>query len=376
MVKRMPATGIVAAVLVTLAPVLEAQQRGAGAGDRLRAVDSVRVAESDTLFLARPFDLVVGPTGHYFVVDGGEARVVEITPSGRIVRVFGRRGRGPGELLIPESATIGGDSLLAVMDNGQKLVVTYSVATGMHRGSFLLRGWLPTLGSSRGQLLAGVLEVETGTAVVRFTATGERLGAEGILPPVIRRHPELRAGFGLVTFTESEDGVFAAYEVSQSLYRWQKGSRVAEEIPLPVVRRKGVRPELFEELMRDPSKAAQLAYDRSVPIRLAPMGPRTLALVTLDGRLVQTGLVGTYSLTVIDLARGRVCPDIEIPTVQAPRPMIALVRDTVVVLEQRDDAAGQPLTTVRRLVVRTDGCDWLAIPGTRQDGRLIPEDHP
>ena len=357
--------GTLVATLLLLAPTILAQQPAAITEGLLRPVDSVRITENDSLFLARPFDVAVAPNGDYYVVDGGEAHVLQISPAGRILRVFGRKGRGPGELERPSHAAIGGDSLLAVMDNGQQRVVVYSLATGRFRTSFLLPGWLPTLQFSGGALLAGVLQVDSGTALVRYTTTGQRLGSEGVLPPVIQKHPALYAGFGGVTFTETPDGVFAVFEVSPSVYHWDRGSRTAETIPVPTVRRKGVRPGLFEDLLRDPSKARDLAYDRSVPIRLSAMGAHTLGFLTQDGRLEKTGLVGTYALTVIDLARRRACADIPIPAPQSPRPLVTFVGDTVIVLQQADDARGQPAAFLRRYVVRTGSCDWRAIPSSR-----------
>jgi hypothetical protein len=328
----------------------------------LQLVDSIRVSENDTLFLARPFHIVGGPAGHYFVVDGTEARVLEIARSGQIVRTFGRRGRGPGELERPYSATVSGDSILAVMDNGQKRVIMYDIRTGKYRGSFPQLGWLPSLQFSDRELLAGVLEVDSGTAVVRLALTGDRVGAEGVLPAVLQRHPMLRSGFGAVTFTQAAEGIFAAFEVSQSVFHWQRGDRVAEEIPVPKVRRKGVREDLFDELVRDPSKAAALAFDRSLPLLLSSIGPGILGLVTVDGQMTPTGIAGTLSLTVIDLRRARACPDIVVPAGEDPRPQVTLAGDTLVVLEQSMDTRGQPALTIRRFLVRPESCTWLAIP--------------
>jgi hypothetical protein len=357
------------AVLVLGVPLTaQAQGREVATSRMLRPVDSVSIAENDTLLLSRPAQILVGPRGRYFVVDIGEARVLQIAPSGQIVRIFGRRGRGPGELETPSSAAVGGDSILGVMDNGQRRVVLYNLHTGSYRGSFVLLGWLPTLHFSSGALLAGMLQVDSGTAVVRLDLTGERVAADGILPPVIKKHPMLRSGFGAVTFTEVNDEVFAAFEVSQSVFHWQRGARVAEEIPVPVLRRKGVRPGLFEELIRDPSKAPALAFDRSIPTLLSFIGPRILGLVTLDGHFEQAAFVGTFALTVIDLARRRVCPDIAVPAPRDPLPRITLAGDTLVVLQQGEDARGQPMSMIRRFLVRTEGCDWKAIPRSESEG--------
>lgn len=137
---------------------------------------------------------------------------------------------------------------------------------------------------------------------------------------------------------------------------------------MPVLRRKGVRPGLFDELIRDPSKAPALAFDRSIPTLLSFIGPRILGLVTLDGHFEQAAFVGTFALTVIDLARRRVCPDIAVPAPRDPLPRITLAGDTLVVLQQGEDSRGQPMSMIRRFLVRTEGCDWKAIPRSESDG--------
>jgi len=183
-----------------------------------------------------------------------------------------------------------------------------------------------------------------------------------VVPALIQKHPMLQSAFGSVTITEARGEVFASFEVSQSIFHWKQGARVAEEIPLPTVRRKGVRPSLFDELLQDPSKASTLAFDRSIPQLLSEIGPRILALVTLDGRFEKTSFLGAYSLTVVDLDRRRVCADLQVPAPQDPLPRITLRGDTLIVLQQSEDTRGQPAATIRRFHIRTEGCEWKALP--------------
>lgn len=78
----------------------------------LRPLEPVQIQETDTLFLSRPAQMVLGLHGHVYVTEVREARVLDVGPSGRIERVFGRKGRGPGEFESPIAIAASGDTLL------------------------------------------------------------------------------------------------------------------------------------------------------------------------------------------------------------------------------------------------------------------------
>lgn len=131
--------------------------------------------------------------------------------------------------------------------------------------------WPPTARTSGNQITATAFDADSQTALVRLAWSGEVLGREGVLPDVGRRQPILLQGafFG-AAFTEVDSLVFAAFELSPVIHQWTAGARTATEIAVPAVRRRGVRPELFEEMLRDPSKAPVLVFDRSVPVLRCP----------------------------------------------------------------------------------------------------------
>ena len=88
----------------------------------LELVDSVLVQESDTLFVGRPVDVIMGSSGSIYVPDVSQSRVVQIARDGRITSVLGRKGRGPGEFTSPSYLALQGDSILLVKDGGQQLL--------------------------------------------------------------------------------------------------------------------------------------------------------------------------------------------------------------------------------------------------------------
>lgn len=331
----------------------------------LRLLDSVRIAESDTFVLSKPTRLIVGPKGHYFVADAREAHIVELSPSGTVLRRIGRRGSGPGELNVPGSLAISGDTLLSVMDLGQRRVSHWDLRTGEARGSFVLPGWMPALRYHGGVLRVGVLDLSSGSAVASMASAGAAPQREGVVPRLFQRQPTLASAFGAVAFADDGDDVYAVFEIADTLFRWRRGARQAVQLPLPRARRKGVRPELFEALLREPAKAQQLAFDRSIPHLLQRVRAQTLALVTLEGTMTPRGLVGQFAVSLLDLANRRACVDLAIPAAPDPLPSLAFAGDTLVVLQQGEDAHGDATAWVHRYIIDARGCAWLPLANSR-----------
>lgn len=78
--------------------------------------------------LAFPASIAVSPSGYTAVVDHQLAEVVVLTPDGRWLGPWARRGRGPGELTMPVAANWRGDTLL-VFDIEQAKVSTYAAGS-------------------------------------------------------------------------------------------------------------------------------------------------------------------------------------------------------------------------------------------------------
>jgi hypothetical protein len=151
-------------------------------------------------------DIAFAPNGHLYITDGyGNARVLEYTAEGKLVRQWGRAGAGPGEFNLPHAIQIDRDGTIYVADreNGriQKFdldgkflgqitglgrVFSLKVADGVLWATIqpfnqLLTsgGWIVKLDCETGQILGHLSIPERGGHSVELMPTGEPLTTAG-----------------------------------------------------------------------------------------------------------------------------------------------------------------------------------------------------
>jgi 6-bladed beta-propeller len=366
-----PVAGFASALLIAAAT----SSLGAQPAAAIRRVDSVRVEENDTLFVAGPTEILLAPDGNLFVSEGTAGRVLEISPNGRIARVFGRKGRGPGEYTAPSSLALGGDSLLLVWDRGQRRFVEFDLRSGAFRKDMPVSlAWPPVTRVVGREILVASYDLDDHTSVTHLSAAGEKLQTDGVIPEFGLKYPMLLgSGFGASPFEIIGGDVYAMFDLSPSLYHWKAGSRTAEEIHVPAVRRRGVKTANFERMMRDPTNQAanvELMADHSTPLVVERVAPSVLGLLTLDLRFEPEKKTqeGWYYLTLVDLARRRVCVDLDFPSshvtigTKDPLPRVAIAGDTLVVLVQGVDAQGRSATYIHRFRIDPARCAWAPLP--------------
>jgi hypothetical protein len=356
--------GIVA--LFILAPGAEAQSPGSV----LVPTGRTAVIDTDTLFLAVPVGLALGETGNIYVVERRERRVLEVDPAGRIRRAFGRSGRGPGEFESPSTMALSGDTLLAVHDRATRRITLIDLRTGNHQAIVPLQeAWPPTMRFAGPELLVLSWDLDARTALATVDLTGRVRQREGVVPPIGLKHPMLmRTQFRSGFFTLSGPDVFAIFELSPNLFRWTRGSRDGIEIAIPKLRRKSVTDAFFETLLQDPSRAATMIWERSIPRAIEVVTPSIVALVTADVRIDGATWSATHHLTLVDHQASRACVDIEVPAARLPvnasdpLPDVALRGNLMVLLEPELGASGEPVYTIRRFQIDPAACaTWTPI---------------
>lgn len=327
----------------------------------------VRVVENDTLFLSRPTEIALAPTGHVYVTEANEARVLDLAPDGTIARTFGRKGQGPGEFMHPTTLAVLGDSMLVVHDRVQRRLTFLRIQTWKYdRGVSTSLVWPPFMRAVGPVLFVGAWDLESRTSVARVGPEGELLAREGVHPEIGIKHPMLIQGaFPWSTFAVTDAEVYAMYEVSPAIYRWNRGARTGTEIPLPKKSRRGLDPSIFEQMLQDPGNQARmqkLVYDRSIPVTMEFVADRVLAVVTMDYAVEQNTQTVAFHVTVLDLARNRSCVDLPVPLARQSMsmrdgiPRVAMRNNLLVVLEQGLDARGESAPTLSTYRVEPSRC--------------------
>lgn len=85
-----------------------------GANGKRRA--TLGVTKGEAIF-RRPTGIAVGPDDRLHIVDTVAGTVTTMTPEGRVVGVFGRRGSGEGEFNYPTDIAVGRDGRVWVVDS-------------------------------------------------------------------------------------------------------------------------------------------------------------------------------------------------------------------------------------------------------------------
>lgn len=97
----------------------------------LRPARAVKLADSDSAPIASLTALAVSSRGFVALLDAQDYNIKLFNSEGRLHRVIGRRGGGPGEFVRPSAITMIGDSLIVVADDGRGRLIEFDTAGGV-----------------------------------------------------------------------------------------------------------------------------------------------------------------------------------------------------------------------------------------------------
>ena len=113
--------------LTALTPQLE--------GPTLLYQDSVILQETAEHFVGAPVGMLLGPNESFLVPDLFANQVLHFDSAGRLIRVFGRPGQGPGEFARVVDVGFANDSIFAVLDVFGLDLEVFDLRTGQHIGA-------------------------------------------------------------------------------------------------------------------------------------------------------------------------------------------------------------------------------------------------
>lgn len=309
----------------------ECRAKTAEAQDRiLHAVRSVELQESDTAPIASTTSIALGTHGLIALLDRRDYNVKLFNPAGRLLRVIGRRGQGPGELSGPAVVGLDGDSLVLVADERRARLVVYDTAGSLRGewavparpiGGLLVHGSAVAIGGLNG--FAGPARTAH-LAMVSDLAVSDDPEPIGLLPESYSRFPAILTSPVLLA-PASGGGMYATWRFSNEVVRLAPDGTAGPVVALPNHRG-----------FVDPRQIFQKDLP---PQELMPLTTPILSLYASDG-LIYVGYLspgaGSRPLRfhVLDSALRVLATDIRLS-------VFGTVGDTVISLRGNEDPEGQ-----------------------------------
>ena len=340
------------------------------AGPALILEDSVVLQESDDHFLGRPMEMFVGDDGSIFVIDAFAGAVLRFDRSGRHVRTYGRRGRGPGEFSHIGIGGFASGNVVGVADGNppqHQEIEFFDLRSGEHVARVQVAGILTALAAHDRELWMGTIDPEGWKTLAVKPLRALLRGSGSIAPdrvPVPKPYVvnELIMGMlGVVRLHVGEDDVLAGFSGSPFMLRATHAGEVLDTIPLLAAQRRGVpdEDEFIESMRMDEETTYEKLFGMaSVLVSLSRDSGYVFTVHAdseLDGQQVVNERMYASSLKEDGTDQ---CPDTPIPTSEVGQPATAFQGSSLFVLDQRIDEDGpQRLrTVVRRFTVDPRDC--------------------
>ncbi len=370
--------------LATLMIVAATAQPGATQpGPTLILQDSVILRESGNYYAGQPTELLLGSDGSFFVVDVYEARVLRFDRSGKPVRAYGRRGRGPGEFLnILGFASFVNEDVLAVADGQPPVSMeleVFGLGSGDHLGRVTLDGVVTALAVDNERLWAGGMDIDEWKALGSAPldelldfgdGDGDAVSLDRVpVPrPYVENHQIMIMG-GIAIMDVGNDDVLLSFRTSPYILRVTRDGEVADTIALQPRERRGVPDdEAFMEMATLPASASleeindfHAELDRSVSVLLQMSRDGAGRIFTVHADVDRRGhrdFVGVLYVSSVSPDGTTQCSDTLVPTSDAAFPVVALRGSEVFVLDQRigSTGTGNVQTVVRTFAIDPERC--------------------
>jgi len=320
--------------------------------------DSVRLQETDSAFLASPSGLVVSADGRIFVSDVAAGQVLAFDDAGSFVGRYGRRGRGPGELLGPSVLEIRGGDELLVLDNPTARVSRFDIDTRVSKGTIRLLGPTMDLRSGNEAIWLQTTQAEPRTTLVTWNFADDSLRTAGRLPESYTRFPRLLRSTALGSVALAGEDVWVGMQGANAIERYSRADPTTPRasVEVPRARRRGVPLDDAELMQREMSYEDELA-SMSILAALDVLSDGRIATVHFDAAFVGDALMVVAYLSVIDSNTGSGCIDLLLTTDESVVPILRFVEDRLYLVEPKDTGGQANETWVRHLDATALSCE-------------------
>lgn len=272
--------------------------------------------------------------------------------NGELLRAYGVRGDGPGELRDPGAVEVA-DGAVLVADVGANRLTRFSREGGEFLDSHRYRGVLTSVQSAAGRVWLGSLNVGGKTSLGTWAPGEKDVRALGAIPDEFLRSRPLAGIYTGVQVAAWGDTVLAGYMGLNRLTLFRPDGTPMRHVAVPVRARKGEMPNLVtaSEKMEFPD----LFSANSALFRMGRLPGGGFALVhydqTIEGKLIRAKVY----LSTLSADLSKACVDREIPVSPDSQPYTAFRGDTLFVLQQRVNG-DRAATYVDRYHVNAANC--------------------
>jgi hypothetical protein len=366
-------------------PGERAESGDAPSGPTLVVIDSVRLAEADTVYIGRPGKPHVDPyDGSFYVPDLFSNQVYRFARDGRLTSVYGRPGQGPGEFGSVGAAVVIDDTTLMVIDRGNSKLAFFDRSTGR-----LLRE-RPLVGTpaQAAPLVIGdsvwmhIRTVGARRDLVRFSLTADSTERVGRRPGAFLSSIEAGGRYALLYgsggfLAPTAGWILHGYVPLNWVYVHDHDGSVLDSAYVPSVRRRGVPADLQARLDVDKINVldAMELHSALFDVHVLPDGQ--VAFVHQDWTLLSRETIpppssATVWVSLLSSDLERACVDTQLSDSKDAKPMEAFRGDTIFQLERRivDDegAAVEAETWLRIVRIDPAGCDWIPARPPEEEG--------
>lgn len=321
----------------------------------LLTLDSVQLRETDSLYLASPVHVTVSPSGALFVSDTRNGHVLQFSADGTLLRRFGKRGEGPGELGTPMATAMLGDSILAVADVGRAQLALFDVRSSAFLRSTPLTGMPYTMKAVGDTILIGAVNPPSRTSLALWWPAADSVIHRGPLPGEYLEAWPLLANHPFAAVAPLGDSILLGFTGHGPLFLTRWDGSIVDTVPVPAVRRRGVPSDIVQRFAK-PLNNTEIAGMLSSLLAMHRLSSGEVAVFHLDLNFSGGSVTGDGFLSVLSKDLRQACVDARVQTSPDGRASVAFRGDTLFSVEQHIVSDMRAATYVKRYVIDTSHC--------------------
>jgi hypothetical protein len=319
-------------------------------------LDPVMLVENDSMYLGRPAGFVVDDAdGALYVVDAFWGRALRFSPSGEVVRVYGERGEGSGELKDPGAIAVDHDDVM-VADVGSNRLARFDKQTGEFKDFTRYEGVLTSIQPIRPQderVWFGVQDRVRNTSVGLLTPGAPGLRYLGELPGEFKESESLAGIYSGIQVIEWSDTLLVGFMGLNRLLLMRSDGMVLDTVRVPVRERRGEMDDIVKGMAK--MEFPQMFSANSALFKLHRLPSGSVALVHYDQKISGDLINARVFVGLMSRDFTQACVDREISVFADGQPLTAFRGDTLFVLQQHVEGE-ETSASVDRYVIDESSC--------------------